>query len=86
VGLGYPFLSGEKTKSLILMFGGMLRVKEKFALITENWFTIFSNPIAIFSYGVRFFGPKLRFDIGFINSKRNCKAFNRRSALCGFSS
>ncbi len=69
LGVGYPFMVGEKTESLILMVGGMVRVREKLSFVTENWILLGDSSTVIFSYGVRFFGEKLSVDLGFINQR-----------------
>ncbi|MCX6276941.1 MAG: hypothetical protein NT004_02445 [Bacteroidetes bacterium] len=83
-GLGWGY---TKTKNTLARFQsnpmitlcGTARISRKVAFVTENWFIPFNNSSGfsyspLFSYGLRFFGESLSFDLAFINNKDIVKA------------
>ncbi|MCX6252380.1 MAG: hypothetical protein NTX61_16730 [Bacteroidetes bacterium] len=78
-GVGWGF---SKTNSSSFTFGknpmitvcGTARVARKIALVTENWIITYKDNsmltcYPVYSYGVRFFGETVSFDLAFINNK-----------------
>jgi hypothetical protein len=71
LGLGWPWfaLDGESeiSKNPIIMLGGMTRVSNTVALVTENW--IVPNPYGTFAFisaGPRIMLPKVTFDLALV--------------------
>ncbi|MGD9899774.1 MAG: hypothetical protein AB7T22_11680 [Calditrichaceae bacterium] len=66
VGLGYGFASGDVANEPVLMIGVENRFARRVAFVSENWiFPGVDNPLI--SYGLRFFGESMSFDLGFFN-------------------
>lgn len=68
LGLGWGFVEGKFSERPIITFSGMLRTSKSTALISENWLIPTDNYYGIFSYGIRFFGETIAFDLAFINN------------------
>ncbi|HEX9971959.1 MAG TPA: hypothetical protein VGD14_07815 [bacterium] len=67
VGLGYGFVDDEVADKPMIMIGGEHRISRRLALVTENWILPgVDNPMV--SYGVRFFGEKMSFDLALLNT------------------
>jgi len=84
LGLGFSKsnFGTSKSKSSAFEFGkypmitvcGTARIARKIALVTENWIIPSSGNSGVtyypvYSYGVRFFGETVAFDLAFINNK-----------------
>ncbi len=67
-GLGWGFLEGEFSGEPIVTFSGMTRMSKNVALVTENWFFTTTNGDIVYSYGIRFFGKKITFDLAIIRN------------------
>lgn len=66
-GLGYGFVDDEVADKPMIMIGGEHRISRRLALVTENWILPgVDNPMV--SYGVRFFGEKMSFDLALLNT------------------
>ncbi len=66
--------SFESGKYPIITISGTARIARKTALVTENWIIPSSENskltyYPVFSYGIRFFGETVSFDLAFINNK-----------------
>jgi hypothetical protein len=70
-GLGWGFFDGEFASNPVITLSGMTRLKQKFSLVSENWFFPDGDGgyYPIFSYGMRFFGEKIAVDLGFLNNQ-----------------
>lgn len=66
-GLGWGFADGRVTDSPLVMLGGMVRVSNRIALVTENWKIPEVDEVG-FSWGLRFIGESLSADLGFVNA------------------
>jgi len=70
VGIGNGFAGSRSAKDQLIMIGGERRLSKRTAFITENYFTSgFAD--ALVSYGTRFMGERLTFDLVFVNSAKN---------------
>lgn len=66
IGLGYGFASGDVANEPVFMIGVENRFARRVAFVSENWiFPGVDNPLI--SYGLRFFGESMSFDLGFFN-------------------
>ncbi len=66
-GLGYGFVDDEVADKPMIMIGGEHRISRRLAMVTENWILPgVDNPMV--SYGVRFFGEKMSFDLALLNT------------------
>lgn len=73
-GLGWGFNQGEFSDLPVITFSAMTRISKKTALVTENWLIPIDYYIKMFSYGIRFFGENMAFDLAFINNPDIAKA------------
>ncbi len=67
VGLGYGFAGSEVMRKPIVMIGGQTRLSRRLAFVSENWIIPGAESHPFVSYGVRFLGESLSFDLGFLN-------------------
>ncbi|MFM7079166.1 MAG: hypothetical protein ACKOYC_05195 [Bacteroidota bacterium] len=69
VGSGLSFTDSGFDSSPIFTLCGLSRFSKRTAFVTENWI-LYDGPETngIYSYGFRFFGPKIAVDLGFINN------------------
>ena len=65
-GLGYGYSGRHLAEKPMLMLGGEKRISRRGALVSENWGIPGLGP-PLGSYGVRFFGEGLSFDLALIN-------------------
>lgn len=65
-GLGYGFASGDVADEPVFMIGVENRFARRVAFVSENWiFPGVDHPLV--SYGLRFFGESMSFDLGFFS-------------------
>lgn len=70
LGTGLSFTGSGFDSSPIFTLCGLSRFSKRTAFVTENWILYDGREtVGIYSYGFRFFGPKLAVDLGFINNK-----------------
>lgn len=67
LGLGYNLFDGGG-QTIALNFSHMRRYSKRTAFVTENWIFTGSDSFNIFTYGLRFFGPRLSVDLAFLNN------------------
>ena len=67
VGIGNGFAGSRTTKDQLIMVGGERRVSRRTAFISENYFTT-GWADALVSYGMRFMGERLTFDLVFVST------------------
>ena len=70
VGVGYGFISGEFSKSPVVMISGTRRLGNNIAFLSENYIipNSFGNPSYFGIQGIRILSPKNSFDIGVLVS------------------
>jgi hypothetical protein len=66
-GLGYGFAGSEVESKPIIMIGGQTRLSRRLAFVSENWIIPGAEGHPLVSYGLRFLGESLSFDLGFLN-------------------
>ena len=66
LGLGYGFVGSHVADKPLVMLGGEKRISRRTALVTENW-VVPGEGEPLVSYGVRFFGEDMSFDLAFMN-------------------
>jgi hypothetical protein len=67
LGLGFGYQGGRVSGDPVVMLGGQTRVARRLALVSENYFAPGAFDSALLSYGARFLGEQLAFDLGFLN-------------------
>lgn len=68
-GIGYGFMSGESLNRPIITVSAMSRWGRRVSFVSENWIVPDGDAYyPIITYGIRLFGPKMSFDLAFINS------------------
>ena len=72
LGIGWGYLGSKWSDDPVVTLSGMTRISPRFALVTENWFI---EGYTVLTYGVRFIGEKMSFDIGLVNSKDIAQEF-----------
>jgi len=72
LGIGFGYVGSMWSDKPVITLSGMTRVSPRFGLVMENWFV---PNYSIFTYGVRFIGEKMSFDIGLVNSQGIVKTF-----------
>lgn len=65
LGGGYGFAAGELANDPVFMAGTNLRMSRRVAFISENYVVVGENPAI--SYGLRFMGERMTFDLAFVN-------------------
>ena len=64
-GLGFGFVDNRVANKPVGVIGGEKRISRRISFVSENWiFPKVDNPLI--SYGARFFGENMSFDLGFI--------------------
>lgn len=64
LGLGYGYAGSQIAKHPVGIIGGLKRISQRLALVSENWFLHGSSPVT--SLGIRFLGEKLAVDLAFV--------------------
>lgn len=72
-GGGYGFEEDRFSKTGLIIIGGEIKIFDGFSILSENWYP-FKTDEAINSYGIRFYGGTLAFDIGFVVPQKKVKA------------
>jgi hypothetical protein len=67
LGLGFNLVDAGN-QAVALNFSHMSRWRKRTAFVTENWVFTGSDSFNIFTYGLRFFGPRLSVDLAFLNN------------------
>lgn len=65
LGGGYGFAGGELANEPVFMAGTNLRMSRRIAFVSENYLVAGEDPAI--SYGLRFMGERMTFDLAFIN-------------------
>ena len=69
VGIGNGFAGSRSAKDQLIMIGGERRLSKRTAFISENYFTT-GWADALVSYGMRFMGERLTFDLVFVSTAK----------------
>lgn len=69
VGIGNGFAGSRSAKDQLIMIGGERRLSKRTAFISENYFTP-GWADALVSYGMRFMGERLTFDLVFVSTAK----------------
>ncbi|OQX80723.1 MAG: hypothetical protein B6D61_01665 [Bacteroidetes bacterium 4484_249] len=70
LGLGWGYSEAEFHNRPVITLSGMSRISKRVMFVSENWIIPDGEKyMAIFSYGIRFFGERISVDLGFINNK-----------------
>ena len=69
VGIGNGFAGSRSAKDQLIMIGGERRLTKRTAFISENYFTT-GWADALVSYGMRFMGERLTFDLVFVSTAK----------------
>lgn len=67
LGVGFGYQGRRVSGDPVVMLGGQARVARRLALVSENYFAPGAFDSALISYGARFLGEQLAFDLGFFN-------------------
>jgi hypothetical protein len=65
-GLAFAFAEDEFADSPAFLIGGQGRLTRHISFVSENW-KFPETDFALISYGLRFFGSRMSFDMGFFN-------------------
>ncbi len=65
IGGGYGFAGGELANDPVFMAGTSIRMSRRIGFISENYLVVGEDPAI--SYGLRFMGERMTFDLAFVN-------------------
>lgn len=65
LGVGYGFAAGELADDPVFMAGTNIRMSRRVGFISENYLVVGEDPAI--SYGLRFMGERMTFDLAFVN-------------------